>query len=90
MLKGSVNTRSGRPLLEAIAQGDEDASEVTDKSDLDDRRQFDFPNAADSLHVVVAVLAELFRVVIQAEQVQPFIHRLRSGWQMHFVQRRRN
>lgn len=62
---------------------------MADQPDLDDGRQLDLPDAGDALHVVVAVLVELLAVVIQAQQVQPFVDRLRPGQHgIHLVQRR--
>lgn len=73
--------------LHPVAQRDEDASKVADQPDLDDGRQLDLPDAANTLHVVVAVLVELFAVVVQAKQMQPFVDRLRPAGRIHLVQR---
>lgn len=54
----------GRMRFDAVVQRDEDASDMADKLDLDDGRQFVLPDAPDALHVVIAVLVELLRVVI--------------------------
>lgn len=71
-----------------VAQGNEDPPQVTDQSDLDHGGQFHFPDAAHAIHVVESVLAELFGVPVEPDQMQPLVHGRRPGDRLHFVQRR--